>query len=111
MGGVIALTGVLAVYFSQAANVSQNVLANGLGGLSGPAIPPIAQRMVWQAAQAVGLPICGIGGIESWFPGEHYEIFIPSAGGSDETPGDYLFRDHMGLGSAQGLWGIIRVEQ
>jgi hypothetical protein len=52
----------------------------------------------------------GIGGIESWFPGEHYEIFIPSAGGSDRTPGDYLFRDHMGLGSAQGLWGIIRVE-
>jgi ribose transport system permease protein len=31
VGGVIALTGVLAVYFSQAANVSQNVLANGLG--------------------------------------------------------------------------------
>jgi len=53
----------------------------------------------------------GIGGIESWFPGEHYEIVIPSAGGSDATPGDYLFRDHMGLGSAQGLWGIIREEQ
>jgi len=53
----------------------------------------------------------GIGGIESWFPGEHYEIFIPSAGGSDATPGDYLFRDHMGLGSAQGLWGIIRVKK
>ena len=31
VGGVIALTGVLAVYFSQAANVSQNALANGLG--------------------------------------------------------------------------------
>ena len=31
VGGVIALTGVLSVYFSQAANVSQNVLANGLG--------------------------------------------------------------------------------
>ena len=31
VGGVIALTGVLAVYFSQAANVSQNELANGLG--------------------------------------------------------------------------------
>jgi dihydroorotate dehydrogenase (NAD+) catalytic subunit len=41
------------------------VLANGLGGLSGPAIRPIALRMVWQAAQAVGLPICGMGGIES----------------------------------------------
>jgi dihydroorotate dehydrogenase (NAD+) catalytic subunit len=41
------------------------VLANVLGGLSGPAIRPIALRMVWQAARAVSLPICGIGGIAS----------------------------------------------
>jgi dihydroorotate dehydrogenase (NAD+) catalytic subunit len=41
------------------------VLKNGLGGLSGPAIRPIALRMVWQAAQAVKIPICGIGGIAS----------------------------------------------
>ncbi len=39
------------------------VLANILGGLSGPAIRPIALRMVWQASQAVKIPICGIGGI------------------------------------------------
>lgn len=39
------------------------VLSNGLGGLSGPAIRPIALRMVWQAARAVRLPICGVGGI------------------------------------------------
>jgi dihydroorotate dehydrogenase (NAD+) catalytic subunit len=39
------------------------VLRNVLGGLSGPAIRPIALRMVWQVAQAVSLPICGIGGI------------------------------------------------
>lgn len=41
------------------------VLANVLGGLSGPAIRPIALRMVWQAAQAVDLPICGMGGIST----------------------------------------------
>jgi dihydroorotate dehydrogenase (NAD+) catalytic subunit len=41
------------------------VLANGLGGLSGPAIRPIALRMVWQASQAVTIPICGIGGIRT----------------------------------------------
>jgi len=41
------------------------VLANVLGGLSGPAIRPIALRMVWQASRAVSLPICGIGGITS----------------------------------------------
>jgi dihydroorotate dehydrogenase (NAD+) catalytic subunit len=39
------------------------VLANGTGGLSGPAIRPIALRLVWQVAQAVDLPIVGIGGI------------------------------------------------
>lgn len=39
------------------------VLSNVLGGLSGPAIRPIALRMVWQVARAVKIPICGVGGI------------------------------------------------
>ncbi len=39
------------------------LLPNVLGGLSGPAVRPIALRMVYQAARAVRLPICGIGGI------------------------------------------------
>ena len=38
-------------------------LANITGGLSGPAIKPIALRMVWQAARSVKIPIIGIGGI------------------------------------------------
>lgn len=38
-------------------------LANKTGGLSGPAIHPIAVRMVYQAAQAVAIPIIGMGGI------------------------------------------------
>lgn len=38
-------------------------LANITGGLSGPAIRPVAVRMVWQVANAVKLPIIGIGGI------------------------------------------------
>uniref|UniRef100_UPI0040566D2A dihydroorotate dehydrogenase n=1 Tax=Candidatus Electrothrix sp. TaxID=2170559 RepID=UPI0040566D2A len=38
-------------------------LANVIGGLSGPAIKPVALRMVWQVAQAVALPVIGIGGI------------------------------------------------
>ena len=41
------------------------VLANITGGLSGPAIKPIALRMVWQVAKAVNIPIIGIGGIIS----------------------------------------------
>jgi len=47
------------------AETRRPVLANVLGGLSGPAIRPIALRMVWQAARAVSIPICGIGGITS----------------------------------------------
>src|SRR5512136_878978 len=39
------------------------VLANITGGLSGPAIKPIALRMVWQVARAVDVPVIGIGGI------------------------------------------------
>jgi dihydroorotate dehydrogenase (NAD+) catalytic subunit len=39
------------------------VLANITGGFSGPAIKPVALRMVWQVAKAVKVPIIGIGGI------------------------------------------------
>ena len=38
-------------------------LANITGGLSGPAIKPVALRMVWQVAQVVKVPVIGIGGI------------------------------------------------
>ena len=40
-------------------------LAYGTGGLSGPAIRPIAVRMAWQASRAVGIPVIGVGGISS----------------------------------------------
>ncbi len=42
------------------------VLANKTGGLSGPAIHPIAVRMVYQVANAVKLPVIGMGGIKTW---------------------------------------------
>ncbi len=41
------------------------VLANKVGGLSGPAIKPIAVRMVWQVSKAVSIPVIGMGGIKS----------------------------------------------
>lgn len=41
------------------------VLGNKVGGLSGPAIKPIALKMVWDVAHAVDLPIIGIGGISN----------------------------------------------
>jgi dihydroorotate dehydrogenase (NAD+) catalytic subunit len=40
-------------------------LANVIGGLSGPAIKPVALRMVWQVASAVSIPVIGIGGIST----------------------------------------------
>ncbi len=42
------------------------LLANKTGGMSGPAIHPIAVRMVYQVAQAVSIPIIGMGGIATW---------------------------------------------
>lgn len=41
------------------------ILANNMGGLSGPAVKPIAVRMVYQVAQAVNIPIIGMGGIST----------------------------------------------
>lgn len=41
------------------------ILGNVMGGLSGPAIKPVALRMVWQVHQAVQIPIIGMGGIVS----------------------------------------------
>jgi len=46
-------------------NRKKPILANLMGGLSGPAIKPVAIRMVWQVSSAVSIPIIGIGGITS----------------------------------------------
>lgn len=42
------------------------ILHNNTGGLSGPAVFPVAVRMVWQAAARVKIPIVGMGGVSSW---------------------------------------------
>ena len=42
------------------------ILHNNTGGLSGPAVFPVAVRMVWQVANAVRLPVVGLGGIARW---------------------------------------------
>lgn len=41
----------------------RSYLSRPTGGLSGPCLHPIAVRMAWEAAQAVSIPICGVGGI------------------------------------------------
>ena len=52
-------------------------LANTFGGLSGPAIKPIALRMVWQVAGSVSIPIIGIGGIAT--PEDAIEFLLAGA--------------------------------
>jgi dihydroorotate dehydrogenase (NAD+) catalytic subunit len=52
-------------------------LGNTTGGLSGPAIRPIAVRMVWEVAQAVSIPVIGQGGITC--AGDALEFFIAGA--------------------------------
>ena len=46
-------------------NTRRPVLANNMGGLSGPAVRPVAIRMVYQVAQVVNIPIIGMGGVMS----------------------------------------------
>ena len=47
-------------------NSRRPVLKNNMGGLSGPAVFPVAVRMVWQCFNAVKIPIIGMGGISTW---------------------------------------------
>jgi dihydroorotate dehydrogenase (NAD+) catalytic subunit len=54
----------------------------GFGGLSGPAIKPIALRMVYEAAQAVKIPVIGLGGIAS---GEDAAEFLVAGAGAVEV--------------------------
>lgn len=65
------------------------VLANRTGGLSGPAIKPIAVRMVYQVAHAVKIPVIGMGGITT---GEDAIEFI-MAGATAVSVGTATFRD------------------
>ena len=65
------------------------VLSTITGGLSGPAVKPIALRMVWQTAQAVKVPIIGMGGIASATDAVEFLL----AGASAVEVGTYNFVD------------------
>lgn len=65
------------------------VLHNNTGGLSGPAVFPVAVRMVWQAHQKVKIPIIGIGGVSTWR--DAVEMML--AGASAVQIGTALFQD------------------
>jgi dihydroorotate dehydrogenase (NAD+) catalytic subunit len=65
------------------------ILANNTGGLSGPAIFPVAVRMVYEAAHAVKIPVCGMGGITT--PEDAVEMMM--AGAACVQVGAAIFRD------------------
>jgi dihydroorotate dehydrogenase (NAD+) catalytic subunit len=82
-------------------------LGAGFGGLSGPAIKPIALRLVYQAAQAVKIPVIGLGGIAT---GEDAAEFLV-AGASAVQVGTATFWDPRSpLRVAQKLGRFLREE-
>lgn len=67
------------------------VLGNTVGGLSGPAIKPVALRMVWQVYQKVSIPIIGMGGIHSATAALEFIM----AGATAVAIGTALFQDPL----------------
>lgn len=70
-------------------NSRRPIIHNNTGGMSGSAVFPIAVRMVWQVANAVKLPIIGMGGISTWE--DAVEMLI--AGATALQIGTVLFSD------------------
>ena len=95
------------------------VLANKVGGYSGPAVFPIALRMVYQVRKAVQIPIIGMGGIAS--PEDVIEMMMAGANaveiGAENLVHPYVCRDilenlpilceELGISSLQDIIGII----
>ena len=96
------------------------ILANNTGGLSGPAVRPVALRMVWQSAQKVRIPIVGMGGIET---GEDAAAFmlcgakavqVGAANFTDPMACPRIIReleaycDAQGVASVQELVGTVK---
>ena len=95
------------------------VLANKMGGYSGPAVFPIALRMVYQVRKAVQIPIIGMGGIAS--PEDVIEMMMAGANaveiGAENLVHPYVCRDilenlpilceELGISSLQEIIGII----
>jgi len=97
-------------------------LANVIGGLSGPAIKPVALRCVWQVCRAVGIPVIGMGGISS--AEDALEFILVGAhavqvGTANFLRPDFAFRlveelppllERLGVSSWEEFRGGLRVE-
>lgn len=101
-------------------NTRQPMLQNVTGGLSGPAIKPIALRMVWQVYNAVKIPIVGMGGIMT--SEDALEFFIAGASAvavgtanfvNPRSPLDIIhgictYLEQNGIGSIEDLVGSLQ---
>ena len=67
------------------------ILHNNIGGLSGPAVFPVAVRMVWEVYKRVKIPVVGMGGISSW----NDAVEMMMAGASAVMVGTAIFRDAL----------------
>lgn len=84
-------------------NTRRPILRQNVGGLSGPAVFPVALRMVWQVAGAVKVPVVGMGGIEKW----QDAVEMMMAGARAVQVGAALFGDPFApvkIVDGMGLW-------
>ena len=96
------------------------VLANRTGGMSGPAIHPVAVRMVWQCGQAVSIPLIGMGGIRNTEDALEFMLagatavavgtanFLQPDITMEIVEGMQAYVEEEGLGSIQEIIGAVR---
>lgn len=98
------------------------VLSTVTGGLSGPCVKPVALRMVWQTAQAVKIPVIGLGGIAGWKDAVEFMLagaaaiqigtynFIDPAVSIKIINGLNDYCDRHGFASVGALTGALEIE-
>lgn len=98
------------------------VLGNVIGGLSGPAVKPVALRMVWQVSQAVKIPVIGMGGIMTSDDAVEFLLagasavavgtanFVNPCAVQDISDGIAAYLEKQKLGHVSELIGKLRVD-
>ncbi len=85
-------------------NTRRPIIKNVTGGMSGPAVFPVAVRMVYQVKKAVKIPVIGLGGISSW----QDAVEMIMAGADAIQIGTVLFTDpYAPLKISEGLHGYL----
>ena len=97
----------------------KTLLSINTGGLSGPAVKPVALRMVWQVAKAVKIPVVGLGGIAS--AKDAIEFLMAGATDIEIGPANFLdpaisikvrdgineWLNNHGISSVQEIIGVV----